>query len=295
MLQKVIAIVGPTSSGKSALAVRLAKRFKGEVISADSRQVYKGLNIGTGKIKKREMRGIRHHLLDVASPKRTFTAHDFMREAQEAITMIYQSKKLPIVAGGTGFYIDALLGRISLPDVPADPKLRARLERKPLAALLRMLKGLDPKRAKTVEPHNKRRIVRAIEIALSAQKTPETRSLYKTLWIGIAPPFADLERAIRSRLRERIRKGLIPEGARLRKQGLSYKRMRQLGLEYGALADLLEEMIDRKEFEERLYRHIRRYAKKQLAYWKRNRSIMWFDPSDYARIKKTVTKFLATK
>src|SRR5580693_2616583 len=129
-MQKVLVIVGPTASGKSALAVALAKKFKGEIISADSRQVYRGLNIGTGKITKREMRGVPHHLLDVVSPKKIFTAHDFVTHARRAISNIAKRGKLPIIAGGTGFYIDALVGRIVLPDVPVDEKLRARLEKK---------------------------------------------------------------------------------------------------------------------------------------------------------------------
>src|SRR4051812_33337273 len=112
--QKVLVVVGPTASGKSALAVRLAKRLNGDVISADSRQVYMGLNIGTGKITKSEMKGVKHHLLDVVSPRRQFSAHDFIKAASNKIDDIQSRGKLPILCGGTGFYIDALLGRISL-------------------------------------------------------------------------------------------------------------------------------------------------------------------------------------
>ena len=172
--QKVLVIVGPTSSGKSAIAVELARKFDGEVISADSRQVYKGLNIGTGKISKREMRGVRHHLLDLESPRKTFTAQDFVEKGRRAIEEIARRKKLPIVAGGTGFYIDALLGRIALPNVAANAKLRAKLEVKTAAQLLTMLKKRDPRRAKTIDPHNKRRLIRALEIAASIPKSPLT-------------------------------------------------------------------------------------------------------------------------
>src|SRR3989338_4829293 len=127
---KALVIVGPTSSGKSALAVALARKFGGEVISADSRQVYKGLDIGTGKITKREMRRVSHHLLDVASPKKLFTAHDFTGFASQAVAQIVSRNKLPIVTGGTGFFIDALVGRIPLPNVPINLELRDRLEKK---------------------------------------------------------------------------------------------------------------------------------------------------------------------
>src|SRR3989344_2299114 len=131
--QKVLVIVGPTSSGKSALAVELARKFGGEVISADSRQVYRGLNIGTGKIAKREMRGVRHHLLDVASPKKYFSADEFVRKGKVALSNILQNDKMPIIVGGTGFYIDAPVGRIALPNVPPDKKLREKLEKKTAA------------------------------------------------------------------------------------------------------------------------------------------------------------------
>src|SRR3989344_3885695 len=159
--QKVLVIVGPTSSGKSALAVELARTFGGEVISADSRQVYRGLNIGTGKISKREMRGVRHHLLDEVSPHRIFTAHDFVEKGRAAISDIAMRGKLPIIAGGTGFYIDALVGKIALPNVPPNKKLRAQLEKKTAKQLFTMLKKRDPRRAKSIDPHNKRRLVRA--------------------------------------------------------------------------------------------------------------------------------------
>ena len=165
--QQVLIIVGPTSSGKSALAVELARKFGGEVISADSRQVYRGLNIGTGKIAKREMRGVRHHLLDVASPKKYFSADEFVRKGKVALSNILQNDKMPIIVGGTGFYIDALVGRIALPNVPPDKKLREKLEKKTAAQLFAMLKQRDPRRAKTIEPQHKRRLIRALEIVAS--------------------------------------------------------------------------------------------------------------------------------
>jgi tRNA dimethylallyltransferase len=129
-MRKVLIIVGPTASGKSALAVMLAKKFHGEVISADSRQVYRGLNIGTGKVTKSEMGGVRHHLLDVASPKKAFSAGDFVKRGRIAIEDISRRGKLPVVAGGTGFYIDALVGRISLPEAKPDAALRKKLSKK---------------------------------------------------------------------------------------------------------------------------------------------------------------------
>jgi tRNA dimethylallyltransferase len=136
---EILVIVGPTASGKSALAVELARQRNGEVISADSRQVYKGLDIGTGKIRKRERKGVRHHLLDVASPKKIFTAHDFVRLGRIAIKDIHARGKLPIICGGTGFYIDALIGRTSLSEIERNDVLRKRHADKTAAQLYALL------------------------------------------------------------------------------------------------------------------------------------------------------------
>src|SRR6185437_462329 len=170
-MHKVIAIVGPTSSGKTALSVWLAKRIKGvacagaEIISADSRQVYKGLNLGTGKVTRKEMAGIPHHLLDVANPKKVFSASDFKRLGERALVGIFKKQKTPLVVGGTGLYADVLLGRMVLPEVPPNPKLRAKLEKKSAAQLFALLKKKDPERAANIEPTHHRRLVRALEIA----------------------------------------------------------------------------------------------------------------------------------
>ena len=288
--------MGPTSSGKSALAVELAKKFDGEVISADSRQVYRGLNIGTGKITKREMRGVPHHLLDVVSPKRKFSADDYVRHARTAIRGIASRGKLPIVAGGTGFYIDALIGRIALPNVPPNPKLRAQLEKKSAAQLFALLKKKDPRRAKTIEPQNKRRLIRALEIAQAIGKSPNVArqglATYDALWIGIAPPMKELEKKIAIRLFARIRQGMVTEAKRLHAGGLSYKRMEELGLEYRSLARFLQGVITRNQMTDELNRAIRKYAIRQIRYWKRNKDIRWFKDAGAARIQKDVRDWL---
>ena len=305
---KALVIVGPTSSGKSALAVALARKFGGEVISADSRQVYKGLDIGTGKITKREMRGVSHHLLDVASPKKLFTAHDFKGFASQCIAQIASRNKLPIVTGGTGFFIDALVGRISLPNVPINLGLRDRLEKKTAEQLFLMLKKRDPERAKTIDRHNRRRLVRALEIVYALGKVPKNNDLvgrysgYDILWIGIslAKPELDKNISVRlfARLRQgfggqaRIRGGMVAEARRLHANGLSYKRMDSLGLEYRWLALLLQKKISRGEFEDMLLRDIRRYAKRQITYWKRNKEIRWFNPRNMREIYRLVSNWV---
>jgi tRNA dimethylallyltransferase len=259
--------------------------------------VYKGLDIGTGKITKREMRSVPHHLLDVASPKRIFSADDFVQRGHAAIQDIRARGKLPIVVGGTGFYIDALVGRIVLPNVPPNLKLRSRLEEKSVEELFAMLKKIDPQRALTIEPEHKRRIIRAIEIAKALGKSPPMArpglAIYDTFWIGINPPFATLEKKISTRLVARIKKGMIAEGKRLHATGLSYKRMNELGLEYRALSSLLQGKTTRMEMIDGLKRAIRKYAKRQIVYWKRNKEIRWFEEPHMTLISRAVQKWLS--
>ena len=311
--QKIIAIVGPTASGKSALGVFLAQKLNGEIISADSRQVYKGLDIGTGKVTKKEMGGIPHHLLDVASPKRQFSASDFEKLARKAVEKIAAKNKLPIVVGGTGFYVDALLGRITLPEVPPNPQLRAKLEKKPVEQLFLMLQKQDPERAKTIEPNHKRRLIRALEIAVERSKSaaggalqrdgakpdqfssrkiayPETASFvkpYEILWLGINPPEVILRKKIHTRLLSRMDAGMLVEAKRLHKAGLSYKRMKELGLEYRSLAELLLSEVSKEEMLTRLEGAIKDYAKRQMRWFKRNPDIKWVsDKAEALRLAK---------
>jgi tRNA dimethylallyltransferase len=275
-VQKVIAIVGPTASGKSSLGVFLAERLEGEIISADSRQVYKGLDIGTGKITKKETNGVPHHLLDVANPKRQFSVDDFVKLANKASSGILQNKRIPIVVGGTGLYVDALLGRVTYPNVPPNEKLRIRLEKKSVEELFAMLKKLNPQRTKTIEPHHKRRLIRAIEIAKYPGKLAVAAPLeYKVLWLGLNPGAEKLKKNIHIRLFSRIREGMIAEATKLHKAGLSYKRMEELGLEYRYLARLLQNKITKAEFLVELEREINKYAKRQMRWFKRNKDIVW--------------------
>jgi len=273
----LIAVVGPTASGKSALGVYLAQKINGEIISADSRQVYTGLDIGTGKITKKEMSGIPHHLLDVASPKKIFTVSDFVIQGKKAIAGMYTKQKIPIVVGGTGLYVDALLGRFVIPEVPPNPPLRSRLEKKSIGTLYTLLKQKDPRRAKTIESHNKRRIIRALEIAATLGKNPlpQKDPNYRVLWIGIEIPEKTLRKRIHERLLTRIKEGMIMEGKKLHERGLSYKRMQELGLEYQFLALLLQGKITRQNFIENLERAIVRYTKSQMRWFTRNSDIVW--------------------
>ena len=288
-MQKVIAIVGPTASGKTALSIFLAKKLQGEIISADSRQVYKGLNIGTGKVTKLEMASIPHHALDVVSPKKQFDASDFVQKGEQAITMIYHSEHTPIVVGGTGFYIDTLLGRMTLPEVAPDEKLRTQLEKRNVTQLFLMLQKLDPRRAKTIEPQHKRRLIRAIEIAkaLGQSPLPQSQKKYEVLWLGMSLAPAQLQKNIHTRLHARLRQGMIAEAKRLHQGGLTYKRMEALGLEYRYLALLLQKKITRAQFEKELESAINKYAKRQIRWFKRNPEIKWVkNKTDALRLAK---------
>ena len=274
---QIIAVVGPTASGKSDLAVRLAKKFGGEVVSADSRQVYRGLNIGSGKVTKREMEGIPHHLLDVADPKRVYSVARFQCAGRKAISDILKRGKTPIIVGGTGFYIDALLFDMQFPNVKPNLTLRKKLEKLEAAELCAKLESLDPRRAGEIDKHNRVRLIRAIEIA--TQHGPvaplKATSSYDIYWVGVRVSIEILKQRIALRLKKRIRSGMIAEFTRLHKEGLSYKRMETLGLEYRYGARLLQKMITRKEFEAQLTVEIVKYAKRQLTWFKRNTSINW--------------------
>ena len=285
---KIIVVLGPTSSGKTALSVELAKKHNGEIVSADSRQVYRGMNLGTGKVAKKEMCGIPHHLLDVVSPKKVFTVSEYAELAKKAINDIVSRGKVPIVCGGTGFYIDTLTRGTVLPEVPPNLTLRKKLEKKSVSQLFTMLEKLDKRRAESIDKNNPVRLVRAIEIATALGEVPllsKNEAPYETLRIGLDMPDSILQSRIALRLKERLKAGMLREARGLHKKGVSWRRMGQFGLEYRAMADYLTGKIERKEFEENLTRDIWSYAKRQRVWWKRDTTIHWLDSS-----KKTAQK-----
>jgi tRNA dimethylallyltransferase len=281
---KIIVIVGPTASGKSDLAVFLAKKLNGEVISADSRQVYRGMDIGTGKITRREMRGVPHHLLDVASPKQTFTAAQYQKLGRAAIRKILVKNKIPIVAGGTGFYIDTLLYDYALPHVPPNPLLRKRLEKKTVEGLFAELKRLDQRRAQTIDAKNKRRLVRALEIITMTKKpVPAPRealkraSPYDVLKIGIATPKEKLRRRINARLARRFKIGMMGEVRRLHASGLSWQKLDSFGLEYRYASRHLRGLISKEKTIGELQNKIWQYARRQMTWFRKDKKTLWID------------------
>ena len=295
--QKILVIVGPTASGKSDLAIKLAKKYNAEIISADSRQVYHGMNIGTGKVTKKEQKIIKHHLIDVVSPKKIFTADDFKKLGQKVLIDLASQSKLPIIVGGAGLYIDVLLGRVHIPEITPNPKLRRRLEKLPVEHLFKMLKKLDPQRAKTIESKNKRRLVRALEIVESIGKVPSLNTKHKILdtkynilWIGLRPD--NLQKKIKIRLEKRLKQGMIKEVKKLHARGVSWKRLHDLGLEYRWIAKYLRKEINYKDMKEGLLKDIIKYSKRQMTWFKRNKEIKWF-PSPQAFLRQA-TGLLAT-
>ena len=274
---KIIVILGPTASGKSDLAVELAEKFNGEIISADSRQLYKGMDIGTGKITKKEMCGIPHHLLDVVSPKTKFDVARYQKLAHKKIADILKRGKLPIVCGGTGLYIKAIVENPRYPDVPPDWKLRKKLEKLSAEKLFSMLKKLDRARTKTIDSKNPRRLIRAIEIAKQINRVPPKKDYpkYDALLIGIKKSPDELKKAIATRLHKRIRQGMIAEVRKLRKQGISWKRLEELGLEYKYIALYLQNKMNEKTMLETLETKINQYAKRQMTWFKKTPNVNW--------------------
>ena len=295
-LKKIVVIVGPTASGKSGLAVMLAKKFGGGVVSADSRQVYKGLDIGTGKVTPQKITRVPHHLLDVASPRRVYTVTDFVTDARTVIAGIVARGKLPIIAGGTAFYIDTLLGDTSPAPVPPNEKLRAKLEKKTKTALVEILEKIDPRFAQKIDTKNPHRLIRAIEIATALGRIPplKKKCFYDALKVGIRVPHETLKEKIHARLASRMKQGMIAEAQLLHEKGLSWKRMETLGLEYRSLARYLQKEISKQEMLMELEAAICRYGKRQMTWWKRDVHIKWYTPHEYEKIETTIAEFLTT-
>jgi len=307
---KIIVILGPTAVGKSELAVKIAKEFNGEIISADSRQVYRGLDIATGKVTKNEMQGIKHHCLDIADPKDYFTVSDWKKCAEQAITEIQSKNKLPIICGGTGYYISALIDNKDFPEVETDREEQKKLESLSAEILFETLVKLDPTRADGMrangESKNKRRVARAILIARSLGKVPESMPasarqngelrraksdictdvghMYDFLLIGLTLPDDELKARIRKRTLERIENGMIEEARNLHNNGLSYERMYELGLEYKYLAEFLQDKISKEKLIEEIITKDWQYVRRQKTWWRRDKSIRWFDGKDIQSI-----------
>lgn len=321
-LPKIVVILGPTASGKTDLGLALAKKFDGEVVNADSRQVYKEMNIGTAKpagewrasedssslrqlaelarndnIPKRYLvENIPHHLMDIVAPDAEFTLADFKQHAQAAIADILSRGKLPIVIGGTGLYIWSLVDNLEIPRVAPDTRLRAELEKKSPEELVAMLKKIDPESAETIDTKNPRRVLRALEVAItsgesfvSAQK--KGAPLYDALQIGIDWPREELYRRIDERVDRQMDRGLLEETKTLA-QKYAWELPSMSGIGYRQLGYFLRGEIPLAEAVEILKRDTRRYAKRQMTWFKRDKRIHWLPGPDHTGAEKLLKEFI---
>ncbi len=333
---KVIVILGPTSSGKSKVAIKLAKKFNGEIISADSRQVYRGMDIGTGKVEPDRpgeipvksarggfssgtppfiSAGIPHYMIDIVSPKTDYNVAKFKKQADRIIADILSRGKLPIICGGTGFWIKAIVDNVKFPEVKPDWKLRKKLNKKKITGLIQELKKLDPDRLKAIDKNNKVRLIRAIEICKTLGRVPTNNlqsTTYNFLQFGIKLPEEKLYQNIKKRLEARFKQGMIKEVKDLReKYKLSWKKIQSFGLGYywiplylqGELTKLevfekiypMEYPAKRDNFAKRnlfhrVYQSEKDYAKRQMTWFKKDKRIKWL--RKYKDIEKEVKNFI---
>lgn len=277
---KIVVILGQTATGKTNLAIEIAQRYSGEIISADSRQVYKKLDIGTAKVRPEEMKSIPHYMIDVADVSERYTVAEFARQGKQRIHEILNRKKLPIICGGTGMYIDALVYQQFFPAVTPNTSLRNELEKYSTEDLFVRLKKLDAQRANSIDPHNKVRLVRAIEIAEVLGSVPQASKKlnFDVLYIGLTIPKEELSERIDQRIHMRLANGMLEETKDLLRHGIGHSRLQELGLEYRYMSLYLQGNLSHEEMVSELSRESRKFAKRQQTWFKRNKKIHWFHP-----------------
>ena len=277
----MIAIVGPTASGKSALALRAAEHLGGEIVSADSRLVYRGMDIGTAKPTRVERERVPHHLIDVAEPEEPFDVFRFQREARAAIGAIRARGRVALIVGGTGLYVRALLEGLDLSSLPHDADLRARLERLPTAELYGRLQAVDPESAARVDPRNVRRVARYLEVATLAGG-PVRRGrgdAIPSLRIGLRPPRELLVTAIERRTREMVDAGVLDETRAFVARGLDPRLPSMSAHGYVHWAAHLRGELDLEAAIARTARDVRAYSRRQMTWFRRDPAIRWYDPT----------------
>jgi tRNA dimethylallyltransferase len=277
----VIAIVGPTASGKSALAMRVADRIGGEIVSADSRQVYRGMDIGTAKATAEERARIRHHLIDVVDPGERYDVLRYQRDGRAALAEIRERGHVALVVGGTGLYVRALLDGLDLASLPHDPSVRARLEAEDPATLHERLRAVDPDAASRVDPRNRRRLVRYLEVAtIAGGPVPRVRGAgVAALRIGLRPPREVLVAAIERRVREMVASGVLDEARALVARGIDPRLPSMSAHGYVHWAAHLRGEIDRDTAVGLTARDVRAYSRRQMTWFRRDGAIRWFDPT----------------
>lgn len=278
-MEKLLVITGTNASGKSGLGIELARKYGAEVVSADSRQVFTGLDLGSGKVTPEEMKGVRHHLLDVAEPNDFFSLSDYQRLAYEAIDDILSRQKKAFLVGGTGLYVNSVLDGYNLSESAPDPEIRKQVEEKTLDELIEMLKEHNPAALERVDLKNKRRVERAVEKALAGDKDENpSEKRYETFVIGVTWPREVLYERIHERLDRRLDQGMIDEVVKLREAGATDEFLYKLGLEYRYILMYLRgEFASFDDFYETLFKEIRHLAKEQMTWFRKRKDIHWID------------------
>ena len=296
---KLVVIAGPTSSGKTDLAIELAKKFNGEIVSADSRQVYKGMDIGSGKATKEQQQEVPHHLLDVVDPKDRFTVSDYKRFADEAIEDIVRRGKLPFLVGGTGLYIQVVVDNFEISTGEEDLAYREELEGKSLDELVVLLQKTDPESYDNIDLDNKRRVVRALEVNHTTgqsffKEKKKGEASYDALMLGIDVSRDELYRRIDQRVDERITEGMIEEVQELLNGGVDEKRLYDFGQEYRFCLQYIQgEWETKEEMVQRLKYAIHGFARRQMTWFRKDKRIVWVKTNEKAI--EEIQKFFVKK
>lgn len=289
MKPKIIVIVGPTASGKTALSIEVAKRIGGEIISADSMQIYKDMDIGTAKVTKEEMQGINHYLIDFVSPEKRYTVSDFKKDAENAIKEILKKGKVPIIVGGTGLYVNSLIYGIEYQEMKFDENYREELMKKAdteegLKSLYNEALKIDPEATKKISSNDKKRIVRILEIYNATGKTKTEQEIlsrqkgveYDYKVYGILMDREKLYNRINLRVDKMIEQGLIEEVKTLCEKYKDFPTAMQ-GLGYKEVVEYFDGILSKEEMIEKIKQESRRYAKRQMTWFRKNQEICWLD------------------
>ncbi|MBZ9578607.1 tRNA (adenosine(37)-N6)-dimethylallyltransferase MiaA [Patescibacteria group bacterium] len=301
-LPKLIVILGPTASGKTELAIKLAKKFNGEIVSADSRQVYREMDIGTAKpLKQQEakdkkqeyiVKGVPHYMIDIVNPDEEFNVAIYKKIAIKAIKNIQKREKLPFLVGGTGLYIQAIVDNIDFPRVPPQKKLRKKLEKKTKKELFKIYRELDPEGAKLIDKENKRRLIRAIEVCKATKKSfwqqrKKGKPLFDVLQIGIKLPKTELKKRVEKRIDKMFKLGLEREVKKLiKKYGWNIPSMQ--AIDYQEWKNYFKGKIKLEEIKKEIKIHTLQFSKRQMTWFKRNKRIHWI--KNYQKAKKLIKK-----
>jgi len=303
-LPKIVVILGPTASGKTDLALALAKKYNGEIVSADSRQIYRELSIGTAKPAGEWVKGVYLvegvpcHLVDFVDPTAVYSLADFKRDALKIIKDIIQHGKLPLLVGGTGLYVAAIVDNLDIPDVPPNETIRRSLESRPLPELQALIQEIDPVTAKKIDLNNPRRLVRALEVALVSGESfaawqKKSPPLFEVLLIGLSWPKLALEERIQKRLKTQMEQGFVEEVEILwKKYGLAVgSSLSSIG--YKPFVSYLSGEINLAEALRIVFYQTRQYARRQMTWFKRDARINWITGADQAAADDLARDFLS--